>query len=425
MFFMKGTKMRKGIMSLVCLFILASGGSVRADEVSELKQQMQQMQQRLEQLEAQQNQQSELMENQIAKAVEDKQIGALPDSLKWAENVKWSGDLRYRHESIDDDTATTKRDRNRIRARLKMEAKINDEWDAILRLASGSSDSPTSTNQTLGDSGSDSFSSKEIWLDWAYANYHPASISGLNILLGKMGNPFYTVGKNQLIFDGDLSPEGGAATYAWNLNDSTSAQLTGGAFWLRERSTDADTSLFGIQGLLKHKLSDDSHILGGVSYYDFGNIQGQSLSGISASGNTTSGGLYVNDYDILEGFAEYGFKIGQVPAAVFGTYVNNTGASTSEDTAWLIGAKYNKAKKPGSWEVSYNYRDVEKDAVVGGLCDSDFVGGGTDGKGHVLGFKYQLAKNVQAGLSYFMNEKNASSTRDDYKLLQADLVFKF
>jgi len=63
--------------------------------------------------------------------------------------------------------------------------------------------------------------------------------------------------------------------------------------------------------------------------------------------------------------------------------------------------------------------------VVGGLCDSDFVGGGTDGKGHVLGFTYQLAKNVQAGLSYFMNEKNASSTRDDYKLLQADLVFKF
>jgi len=417
--------MRKGIMSLVCLLILTWGGSVKADELTELKQQVNLLQQKIEQLEAKQNQQSQLMESKIAKAVEEKQIGALPDSLKWAENIKWSGDLRYRHESIDDDTATTKRDRNRIRARLKMDAKINDEWDAILRLASGSSDSPTSTNQTLGDSGSDSFSSKEIWLDWAYADYHPAWKPGLNILLGKMGNPFYTVGKNQLIFDGDLSPEGGAASYGWDLSNNTSAKLTGGAFWLRERSTDADTSIFGIQGLLKHKLCEDSHILGGVSYYDFGNIKGKSLSGISANGNTTSGGLYVNDYDILEGFGEYGFKLGDVPAAVFGNYVNNTAASTSEDTAWLIGAKYNKAKKPGSWEVSYNYRDVEKDAVVGGLCDSDFIGGGTDGKGHVLGFKYQLAKNVQLGLNYFMNEKNASSTRDDYKLLQADLVFKF
>jgi hypothetical protein len=393
--------------------------------VAELKQQMAQMQQRLEQLEAKQKQQDKTMEEKISEAVKEKQIGALPDSLKWAENIKWSGDLRYRHESIDDDTATTKRDRNRIRARLKMNAKFNDEWDAILRLATGSSDSPTSTNQTLGDSSSDSFSSKEIWLDWAYADYHPESMPGLNVLLGKMANPFYKVGKNQLIFDGDLSPEGGATTYAWNLNDSTSAKLTGGAFWLRERSTDADTSIFGIQGLLKHKLSKDSHLLGGVGYYDFGNIKGKSLSGISAKGNTTSGGLYVNDYDILEGFGEYGFKIGNVPAAVFGNYVNNTGASTSQDTAWLIGAKYNKAKKPGSWEVSYNYRDVEKNAVVGGLNDSDFIGGGTDGIGHVFGFKYQLAENVQASLHYFMNEKNASSTKDDYRLLQADLIFKF
>ncbi len=425
--------MKKWIVLLVALLLFAGQVPIaKAGEVSELKQQLaqqakllQQMQQRLEQLEAQQNQQNKQMAEQISKAVEEKQIGALPGSLKWAENIKWSGDLRYRHESIDDDTATTKRNRNRIRARLKMEAKINDEWDATLRLATGSSDSPTSTNQTLGDSGSDSFSSKEIWLDWAYADYHPKSMPGLNVLLGKMANPFYKVGKNQLIFDGDLSPEGGAAIYAWNLNDSTSAKLTGGAYWIRERSTDADTSIFGIQGLLKHKLSRDSHILGGVSYYDFGNIQGKNLSGISSRGNTTSGGLYVNDYDILEGFGEYGFKVGKMPVAVFGNYVQNISASTSEDTAWFIGAKYNKAKKPGSWEISYNYRNVEKDAVVGGLCDSDFIGGGTDGKGHVLGFKYQLAKNVQFGLNYFMNEKNASSTKDDYRLLQADIVFKF
>lgn len=404
----------------------------RADEIAELKQQLaeqakllQQMQQRIEQLESQQQQTDAQIEAKVSEAVDEKQVGALPDSIKWVENIKWSGDLRYRHETIDDDTASTDRDRNRIRARLKLEAKINDEWDAIFRLASGSSDSPTSTNQTLGDSASDSFSSKEIWLDWAYASYHPVWKPGLNILLGKMANPFYRVGKNQLIFDGDLSPEGGAATYAWNLNPSTSATVTGGGFWVRERSTDADTSIFGIQGLLKHKLSNNSHILGGVSYYDFGNIKGKSLSGISSKGNTTSGGLYVSDYDILEGFGEYGFKIGSAPVAVFGSYVQNVNASTSDDTAWLIGAKYNKAKEQGSWEMSYNYRDVEKDAVVGGLNDSDFIGGGTDGKGHVFGFKYQLAKNIQAALHYFLNEKTGNSPTDDYKMLQADLIFKF
>ncbi len=44
---------------------------------------------------------------------------------------------------------------------------------------------------------------------------------------------------------------------------------------------------------------------------------------------------------------------------------------------------------------------------------------------HVLGSKYQLAKNVQAALHYFINEKNADSTKDDFRLLQADLIFKF
>jgi hypothetical protein len=383
------------------------------------------MQQKIERLEAQQSQQNTRMKAQISKAVEEKQIEALPEGLKWAEKIKWSGDFRYRHESIDDDTAVTQRDRNRFRARLKMEAEVNDEWDAVIRLASGSSDSPTSTNHTLGDSSDDSFSSKEVWLDWAYADYHPAAVPGLRILAGKMANPFYRVGKNQVIFDGDVSPEGGAAAYSWDLDNRTSATVTGGAYWVSERSTDADASIFGIQGLLKHKLNEDSHILGGLSYYDFGNIKGQSLGGISAKGNTVTGGTYDNDYDIVEGFGEYGFMIGEYPAAIYGTYVNNTGASNSQDTAWLIGARFNKAKKPGCWEASYNYRDIEKDAVVGGLNNSDFIGGGADGKGHVFGFKYQLAKNLQASLNYFLNEKNASSTEDDYRLLQADLVSKF
>ena len=117
---------KRNVLAMVLLLLALRVGAVKADEVAELKQQMAQMQQRLEQIEMQQAQQNKQMEEQISKAVKEKQIGALPDSLKWAENIKWSGDLRYRHESIDDDTKITKRNRNRIRARLKMKAKIND-----------------------------------------------------------------------------------------------------------------------------------------------------------------------------------------------------------------------------------------------------------------------------------------------------------
>ncbi len=425
--------MKKWIVLVIVVLFSLQPAIVKAGEIDDLKEQMAQqaellkkMQNRLGQLESSQQDQEKKFDKKITEAVESKQFDSLPNSARWIEKIKFGGDFRYRHESIDDETGVTQRDRNRIRARLKIQAEINDEWDTYFRIASGSSDSPTSTNQTLGDSDSDSFSSKDIWLDWAYADYHPESIDGLNIKIGKMATPFYKVAKHQLIYDGDLSPEGGAATYSFDLNDSTSAKIAGGAFWLRERGTDADTSIFSIQGLLKHKFASGNHILGGVSYYDFGNIQGQTLDGIGAKGNTLAGDdSYVNDYNILEAFGEYGFKLGDAPATVYGAYINNTSATTSDDTAWIVGAKYNKAKKPGSWEASYNYRDVEADAVVGGLCDSDFIGGGTDGKGHVLGFKYQLAENTQAALHYFINEKNASTTGDNFNLLQADLIFKF
>jgi hypothetical protein len=48
----------------------------------------------------------------------------------------------------------------------------------------------------------------------------------------------------------------------------------------------------------------------------------------------------------------------------------------------------NKAKKQGSWNFRYNYREIEADAVLGTFSDSDFIGGGTDGKGHELNFGY-------------------------------------
>lgn len=428
--------MKKWIVLAVGLLLFAGRVPiVKADEVMELKQQLaeqsqllQQMQQRLNQLEVNQNKQNEQMESQIARAVEEKQVGALPDSIKWVENVKISGDLRYRHESIDaesNDRWKEGRHRHRVRARIGIEGKVNDECSVGIRLASGSAD-PASTNQTLADS----FSSKDLWLDLAYFDWHPLWAKNLNLIGGKMKNPFYKVGKNQLIWDGDLNPEGVAAKYVVPFGDADKLYVNVGGFWVDESSGGVDTSLWAAQTYLKHIFKDKSYLLGGVSYFDYGNIKGRGdLKGTwstasSFFGNTsTSASQFASDYDLVEAFGEYGFKVGKMPVTVFGNYVQNISASTSKDTGWLLGFKLNKAKKPGSWEASYNYRDLEADAVLGAFCDSDFVGGGTDGKGHKFGFKYQIAKNLQGGLTYLLNE--AGSGKDDYRRLQADLVFKF
>jgi len=361
------------------------------------------------------------IDSMVSKAI-DKNKGelGLPD---WVQRIKLYGDFRFRYEYMNDDTDDTiKQNRNRIRARIGLNAKLDEEWDLGFRIATGSSDTATSTNQTLDDS----FEEKDLWLDLAYADYHPESLDGLNVIMGKMKNPFYKVGKNQVIWDGDVNPEGGAFKYTVGLGESDVLHLNGAALWLDEREAAADSSIFGIQSYVKHSFDDDSHLVAGASYYDFGNIDNHTLDGIGILGNTptTPGGtIYKYDYDILEGFAEYGFKCHGMPVAVFGNYVENLAASNDNNTAYLVGVKLNTAKKPGSWQAGYSYRDVESDAVLGGLTDSDFIDGGTNGKGHKLGFKYQLTKNVQTGVTYFDTDKGSSD--DDFKRLQLDMIFKF
>jgi len=253
-----------------------------------------------------------------------------------------------------------------------------------------------------------------------------------------MPQPFYKAGNNQLIWDDDVNPEGIAAKYVIPLKDSSNTlYVNGGGFWLKSDSGAAGgASVWGAQSYLKHDFENKNYLLGGLSFYKFGNLKGKdglykpSGTGASKFGNTMSGAgttaspyQYTMTYDVLEAFGEYGFKLAEKPTSVYGSYVKNTAATTSEDTGWLIGTTFNKAKDPGSWELGYNYRSVQKDAVVGVLTDSDFIGGGTDGTGHMFSGKYQLAKNIQAGITYFLSKKGDAG--DNYRRLMADLVFKF
>jgi len=435
----KGKK--KGIVFLVTALALllpwlAEGA--RADEVSNLKEQLkvqtqllQQMQERLEQLEARQRLKEQMLTHkldEVAQKAEKKESIVLPESIKWLESIKISGDLRYRHESIDEQSSgdwKSGANRNRLRARLGLNAKVNDEADIGFRIASGVGD-PVSTNQDLDKS----FSGKNIWLDQGFFDWHPAAMKGFDFVGGKIPNPFYAVGKNMLIWDHDLNPEGLAAKYQMSLNDACKLYMSGGGFWVERASY---TSLWAIQGYVNHKLENDNHLIGGASYYNYGNIEGHGdlytpwAGGTTAKwwGNTTTGtpAVFANDYDIIEGFAEYGFKVDRMPATLFGDYVNNTAAS-EKNSGWLIGCTLNKTKDPGSWEFRYDYRDLDADAVVGQFNDSDFVGGGTNGKGHWFGFTYQVAKNLQAALTYYLDERK-NSYEDEYHRLQVDLMLKF
>jgi hypothetical protein len=359
-----------------------------------------------------------------------KKEGAIPDILQWASKVGLYGDFRYRYEYIDDQSKTSDRNRNRIRARVGLNAKVNDEWNLGFRLATGEgtqAGDPVSTNQTLGGS----WGRRPIWLDLAFLNYHPQWAKGMDVFAGKIDFPFYRPAKNQLIWDHDLTSEGGAILYSRPLGEKTTINLGAGGFWVVERATDVDTSFWGVQSYVKQQISGPTYVLGGASGYWYPQLRGQpalSLQWQSPTsnffGNSNTGGLYTENYELFEPFCELGTQIGKMPVAVFGDYVVNAAAST-KNTGWMVGGSLNKAKDPGSWQFDYDYREIQADAVVGQFNDSDFVGGGTGGRRHRFGFSYVLAKNVVPSLTYYLSQYAGRNNNADYNRLQADVVVKF
>ena len=358
----------------------------------------------------------ELREENVAlREVANSSIGKVNEKLAWAEKVKIGGDFRYRYENIDDENKDSDRNRSRVRARIVAEAQVADDWKVGLGLASGGDD-PLSTNQSLGDGGS----SKGINIDLAYFDW--SGLENTNIIGGKFKNPFYTPAKNSLIWDGDYRPEGLAVKY-----DNGTVFANAAYLYLEsdDKAGDQDEeSYWGAQFGFTTALSDAAQLIVGTSYFHIPVSGSQPFFDATDSfGNTLDvDGLYLNDYEELEVFAELHTMVGGLPASMFVDWVQNQDADDN-DTGWSVGAQLGKAKKPGSWQLAYIYQDLEADAVLGLTTDSDFAGGGTGSKGHIVKGAYALDKNTSLAVTYFMNDKGALET--DYDRLQVDLRFKY
>jgi len=340
----------------------------------------------------------------------------------WWENVKFKGDLRYRHEMIDSEDSDA-RHRHRVRARLGIYGNANDYTKIGIQLATGSDD-PVSTNQTLDDG----FSTKSINLDMAYLEISPKWEPDFKLTAGKFKNLFYKPGSSELLWDSDLNPEGGLADYTVNTEDYTFT-LIGAGLWIDERSSGKDSWMAAGQAIFRYHIEDKkTNVAFGGSMFNYFNAKGFEpfFDSSEPMGNTVdSNGLYPNDYELLELFVEGNHKFNEFPVTAMFDYVTNT-AADSLNTGWLAGIHVNKTKDPGSWAFRYIYREVEKDAMVGIFTDSDFRGGGTDAKGHEIGGSYQLAKNSTLNLTYFINEIGLELDDPvDFTRLQADLQLKF
>jgi polyhydroxyalkanoate synthesis regulator phasin len=338
----------------------------------------------------------------------------------WVSSMTLSGDLRVRYQTEDvDNDGKPSRNRWRIRLRPGLDAKINDQWKIGFGLATGSDD-PISTNQTLENE----FQTPDIRLDYAYAQYSPTK--DIKIIAGKLKNPLYTT--KDLMWDSDARPDGLAATFNFKASDKIGFFITPAYFILEEFSTADDPAMMVLQPGMTWKISDNVNFKIAAAYYDFKNVKGSNMSVHSQGTNSTvAGGLWLYDHDSTAFDAELGFKISSFIkyASVFGEYVKSD--ADTDDTGWLAGITFGdeKVNELGKWQFIYNYRNIEKDAWVDWLPDSDFYGGETGTKGSEFEFTFGIAKNVTLGLDYYLNQPIDNPNNKDMSLLQADLVIKF
>jgi hypothetical protein len=347
----------------------------------------------------------------------------------WVSAVTPKADFRFRHEIIDGEGMTL-RNRERIRARVGVVVALPPDVDLVVGLASGNDGDPVSTNQTLGGA----FSKKPVWLDLAYADWHPSWAPGLRLVLGHMKNPFYAPAKSELVWDTDLNFEG--AALAWSrafggLEPFVATTLS----ILDEREKSKDALLLGAQAGLRGTFLDGRlWFTAGGSYDDYTNTRGATayFDATKGYGNSVADAdpddksnpvTYVNDYNLVEGFVEVGGKILGFPVATVAHVVKNLDPD-DDGLGWLVGAVMGKATKQAwSYELRYSYRVVQKDAVLGAFTESDFRGGGADGEGHKASLELVLGPHASVGATYYFNQKGVDGGTD-YHRAQIDVAFK-
>jgi hypothetical protein len=433
-------------MQVLSAAVLAAAVPPAALAADAAQAQIEALQKRIEQLEEANDKQSD-------------QIAQVKSNVpSWVPNFTWSGDFRYRNETIDQEYVSKNRNRDRFRVRAGFVAKVNDTVRVTLQLASSEPGGATgdggdfrSSNQTLSKENS----RKPIFIDLAYAEWSPNQY--LKFSAGKMKYPWVRAGQSSM-FDGDVNPEGLAANLTYGaffgsvfyniLEERFGAGLTNQA---SSAGFSTNSNLLGGQLGWKGDVGPGKLTVAG-GYFGYHAMQYRNVFWNNSTGNNTTvaTGCYYGatnclafGYTIIEGIAEYSFNVAGRPLTAYVDYAKNSDAEDDRaatvdglDTAQSIGVLYGKAGDPRTWELGGYWQKIERDALYAQMIDSDFAGGNTDGKGWVLKGAYAPAKNWTLNATYFINKTNndiafnggtgiGTVNNRGYNRLQLDLNFKF
>ena len=398
------------------LEMLKANGSISPAQYAELQ----------TELTSEKQAQQEAVANQVKKS----DLSAFEQKVAWAAKTELKGDVRVRQETvkIDGESDGKNKDRQRIRARLGAYTEINPQVNTGIRIATGGGDDARSTNQDLDNY----FDKKQLWLDQAYIDYHPTAVKDLHLIGGKMPQPWVSMG--DVIWDSDINPEGLAATYKHNLGNSGIEMFGSAGYYTLKDNVDGegvqfrnDLSLYAGQLGARFAPTDSLKVTLGGSVYSYNNDKDSACP--TTGTKTTPCALAVNgnstdEVRLYEGFGQVDIANLPVPLSLYGQYVHNAATDSDQDNAWLVGFK----SKLNAFSLDYNYRDIQRNAVVGAFTDSDFANGTTGSRGHKVKVGYEIDKNFGVGVTYFLTKADyATTTQKDANAntLQLDVEAKF
>ncbi|TRZ49707.1 hypothetical protein D4Q80_01575 [bacterium] len=366
---------------------------------------------------------------QVKKEIAEGKFSSLP---QWIQNTKLKGDLRLRFQNLHEKNAgDISKDTTigRIRMRLGLDSKVNDKLKVGVGIATGTGD-PRSTNITLGGTSGGDSAKPSVYLDYAYAKYEP--LPWLNFVGGKMLLSDVLWEPTDLIWDTDITPEGGVIGFNKTLNPKTSVFLKTGALVLvADTSTVSGSMAYLVQPGINYAFNDNLSLKGALTYEYF-QTKGSVASTYSKGQNTKIGTSYAYNYSninpaleftIKEPFKAFGLNVENLK--FFGEYVNNFAVS-DKNTGYSLGFQFGneKIEKWGDWQVRYIYGMLAKDAVLDILPDSDRLSGKTGMRSHEGIISFGLGKNTSLGLDIYRSWSLVGSKAPE-TLVQFDWNMKF
>ena len=300
---------------------------------------------------------------------------------KKADNVKVTGELRYKYMSkekdADDANGNCKSFENDLRSRIWVTGQVNDDWSytGMIENTQDFADTPNSGDE-------DTFFARA---------YVEGKIGGLNVTAGRY-NAFLANGN---IYDDKV--DGAEVSYGDKV------KVTGFA----GKATEVDGGNYA-GGELAGSFGDLNAAAGYVNYKDLGDVE---------------------DADNAIWYVGADYTMGDVNLSAMylkgDKSLNGVDEKVLDDDGWTAGLAYKgaDASDAGSWGLFANYYDLGGQTYIAHTTDANtFDNNGF--KGYGVGANYTFAKNIVGTVAYYDTENKLNSNVDDQRVW-ADVTFTF